>query len=102
MDPAKKPAKNIGSEVLQLSRAVIKKHTLDGDSQFRYHLAQPYRILGQEFVHWNKLALRRKKYSSTLKTPWQVSFSRNMCFEVFDCLEGLVKSRSVPWNILNS
>ena len=32
----------IGSEVLQLSRAVIKRHTLGGDSRFRYHLAQPY------------------------------------------------------------
>ena len=87
---SKKTRENIGSEVLQLSRAVIKKHTLGGDSQFRYHLAQPYRMLGREFVHWNKLALRRMKYSSTLKTPWQVSFSRNMCFEVFHCLKGFV------------
>lgn len=32
----------IGSEVLQLSQAVIKRHTFGGDSRFRYHLAQPY------------------------------------------------------------
>ena len=80
----------IGSEVLQLSRAVIKRHTLGGDSRFRYHLAQPYRMLGREFLHWNKLALRRMKFSSKLKSPWQVSFSRNMVQEVFYCLQGLV------------
>ena len=80
----------IGAEVLQLSRAVIKRHTLGGDSRFRYHLTQPYRMLGREFLHWNKLALRRMKFSSKLKSPWQVSFSRNMVQEVFYSLQGLV------------
>ena len=32
----------IGSEVLQLSRAVVKRHTLGGNFQFQYQLAQPY------------------------------------------------------------
>ena len=80
----------IGSEVLQLSRAIVKRHTLCSDSRFRYHVAQPYRILGREFLHWNKLALRRMKFSSKLKSPWLVLFSRNMVQEVFYCLQGLV------------
>lgn len=80
----------IGPEVLQLSRAVVKRHTLGGNSQFRYHLAQPYRMPGREFLHWNKLVLRRMKYSSRLRSPWQVSFSRNMVQAVFYCLQGLV------------
>ena len=79
----------IGSEVPQLSCAVVERHTLGGDSQFRYHLAQPYRMLGREFLHWNKLVLRRMKSSSKLKNPWQVLFSRNMFQEVFYCLRGL-------------
>ena len=60
----------IGSEVLQLSRAEVKRHTLGGDSRFRYHVAQPYRMLSREFLHWNKLALRRMKFSSKLKSPF--------------------------------
>jgi len=91
----KNPRTDISSEVLQLSRAVIKRHTLGGDSKFRYHLVQPYRMLGREFIHWNKLALRRMKFSSTLRSPWRVSFSRNMGYEVFDCLKGLV----VAWDL---
>lgn len=85
---------DIGSEVLQLSCAVIKRHTLGGDSKFQYHLVHPYQMLGREFIHWNKLALRRMKFSSTLGSPWRVSFSRNMGHEVFDCLKGL----AVAWD----
>ena len=31
----------IGSKLLQLSRAVIKKHTFDGERAYKFHLAQP-------------------------------------------------------------
>ena len=44
-DPNRRSATEIGSEVLQLTRAVIKKHTFPGEKAYKFHLAQPLRIL---------------------------------------------------------
>ena len=34
-------ARDISGDLLQLSRAVVKKHTFPDDKAFKYHLAQP-------------------------------------------------------------
>jgi len=44
-------ATEMGSELLQLSRAVIKKHTFDGERAYKFHLAQPARMLSRRFVY---------------------------------------------------
>ena len=54
-------ATEIGSEVLQLSRAVVKKHTWDSERAFKFHLAQPARILARSVVYWHKKILRKLK-----------------------------------------
>ena len=40
-------ATEIGSEVLELTRAVVKKHTMERNKAFKCHLAQPERMLSQ-------------------------------------------------------
>ena len=52
-------AQEISDELLQLTRAVIKKHTLPGEKAFKYHLSQPARMLSRSVVHCHKIILRR-------------------------------------------
>ena len=82
-------AVQITAEVLQLTRSVLRKHQHGGDA-FRYHLAQPYRMLAREFVHWNRIALRRMKPKCSVRNPWLIIFTRNMPFEIFETLNGLI------------
>ena len=46
-DPNRKSATEIGGEVLNLTRAVIKKHTFPGGKAYKFHLAQPSRMLAR-------------------------------------------------------
>ena len=82
-------AVQITAEVLQLTRAVLRKHQHGGDA-FRYHLAQPYRMLAREFVHRNRNALRRMKPKCSVRNPWLIIFTRNMPFEIFETLKVLI------------
>lgn len=50
-------AMEIGSEVLELTRAVVKKHTLERNKAFKYYLAQPARMLSRTVLHWNQKLL---------------------------------------------
>ena len=88
-------ATEIGSEVLQLSRAVVKKHTWDSERAFKFHLAQPARILARSVVYWHKKILRKLKRKMIASQPWTVTFSWNLPLEVFDCFKVVV---SVPSN----
>ena len=39
---------DIGSELLQLSRAVVKHHTFPEQQRYKYYLAQPSRMLARD------------------------------------------------------
>ena len=41
-------ATEIDSEVLELTQAVVKKHTLESHKAFKYHLAQPANSIAVE------------------------------------------------------
>lgn len=49
----------IDGELMQPSRAVVKKHTLSPMKAYKYHLAQPSRMLSRSVVHWKNTVLRR-------------------------------------------
>ena len=65
-------ATEIGSKLLQLSRAVIKMHTFDGERAYKFHLAQPARMLSRSFTHWHKTILRKLKRKTLVSRPWTV------------------------------
>lgn len=72
-------AQEIGDELLQLTRAVIKKLTLPGEKAFKYHLSQPSRMLSRTMVHWHKIILRRMKcFSSVDSVVYLECFSRSI------------------------
>ena len=54
-------ATEISSKRLQLSRAVIKKHTIDSKRAYKFHLAQSARMLSTSFAYWHKTILRKMK-----------------------------------------
>ena len=77
----------ISDELLQLTRAVIKKHTLPGEKAFKYHLSQPARMLSRTVVHWHKIILRRMKKKTSASRPWTVTFTWNLPQEMFESLK---------------
>ena len=52
-------ATEIGGELLVLTRAVIKKHTFDSERAFKFHLAQPARMLARIVAFWHIRMLRK-------------------------------------------
>ena len=77
----------IGGELLQLTRAVVKKHTLPAERAYKYHLAQPARMLSRCVVGWNKSIVRKLKRKSNGSAPWTVKFRKDMPFEVYECFK---------------
>lgn len=81
-------AGKISGEVMALTRAIVHKHTDEGERAFKYHLAQPYRILCRELKFWTLALKRRMKSKTSSQHPWQIYFTRNLPLEVFDVLQG--------------
>ena len=77
----------IGGELMQLTRAVVKKHTLPPMNAYKYHLAQPSRMLSRSIVHWNNTILRRLRRKPNSSCPWTVKCQRHMPLEVFACFK---------------
>ena len=65
-DPNRKCATEIGEELLNLTRAVIKKHTFPGEKAYKFHLAQPSQMLARTAGYWNKCIKRRMKHPLAL------------------------------------
>ena len=86
----KKLARDIGNDVLQLSRAVVKHHTYPEERRYKYFLAQPSRMLAREMYRWNKSICRLLKRSPSLRTPWEIRIKRNLPLELFDTLKASV------------
>ena len=86
-DPNRTSATEIGSEVLQVARALIKKHTFPGEKAYKFHLAQPSRILARTVGYWNKSIKWKMKCKSSGSHPWTVKFKWNLSVEAFDCLK---------------
>ena len=80
-------ATEIGGELLVLCRAVIKKHTLDSERAFKFHLAQPARMLARIVAFWHIRMVRKMKRKTRASRPWTVNFSWNLALEVFDCFK---------------
>ena len=80
-------ATEISNEILQLSRAVVKKYTLESGRSFKYHLAQPSRMLSRVVVYWHKSVLRKMRRKTCSLRPWTVHFSWNLPLEVFECFK---------------
>jgi hypothetical protein len=85
-------ARNISGDLLQLTRAVIKKHTFPDDKAYKYHLAQPSQMLSRAVVLWNKIILRRMKRKPTGSRPWKVRFTWNLPTEIFNCLKVITQT----------
>ena len=77
----------IGGELLQLTRAVVKKHTLPQERAYKYHLAQPARMLSRSVVSWNKSILRKLRRRPNSSAPWTVKFAKDMPFKVYECFK---------------
>lgn len=77
----------IGGELLQLTRAVVKKHTLPQERAYKYHLAQPARMLSRSVVSWNKSILRKLRRRPNSSAPWTVKFAKDVPFEVYECFK---------------
>lgn len=88
--PDKNLATNIGNEVLQLSRAVVKHHTFPEQQRYKYYLAQPSRMLARDVYRWNKSLCRILKRSPSLRHPWEIRLKRNLPLELFDTLKSSV------------
>ena len=80
----------ISDELLQLTKAVIKKHSLPGEKAFKYHLSQAARMLSWTVVHWHKIILRRMKKKTSASRPWTVTFTWNLPQEMFESLKCFV------------
>ena len=72
-------ASQISNKILQLSRAVVKKHTLDEEKAFKYHLSQ-------------LTIVRRMKRKICSLCPWTVNFSWNFPLEMFECFKSAISS----------
>ena len=83
----------IGSEVLDLTRAVVKKHTLERNKAFQYYLAQPARMLFRTVLQWNKAFLRKMRRKPCTSRPWTILVTWNFPKEVFDCLKVAISSK---------
>ena len=77
----------IGGELLQLTRAVVKKHTLPQERAYKYHLAQPTRMLSRSVVSWNKSILRKLRRRPNSSAPWTVKFAKDVPFKVYECFK---------------
>ena len=85
-------ATEIGSGVLELTRAVVKKHTLERNKAFNYHLAQPARMLSRTVLQWNKAIVRKMRRKPCTSRPWTILLTWNFPKEVFDCLKVAISS----------
>lgn len=89
----RKKATEIKGELLQLTRAVLKKHLIENEEKStKYFLAQPARMLKRELTQWDKICCRRMTKSTSSRNPFKIHFSRNLPFEVFDVLKVLCES----------
>lgn len=78
---------NIGRELLELTRAVVKKHTLPAEKRYKYHLAQPARMLSRSVVLWNKSIVRKLRRKPNGSAPWTVKVTKEMPCEVYECFK---------------
>ena len=85
-------ATEIGSEVLELTRAVVKKHTLEKNKAFKYYLAQPARMLSRTVLQWNKAIVRKMRRKPCTSRPWTILVTWNFPKEVFDCFKVVISS----------
>ena len=83
----RKKATEIKAELLEITRAALKKFTLPKEQQTKYFIAHPSRMLEREMRHWNAIATRRMRQKPNGRNPWKINFSRNLPFEVFELLK---------------
>lgn len=73
--------------MLQVTKAVVKKHTLPQERAYKYHLAQPARMLSRSVVSWNKSILQKLRRRPNSSAPWTVKFAKDVPFEVYECFK---------------
>ena len=83
-------ATDIGNEVLQLSRAVVKHHTFPEQQRYKCYLVQAGRILARDVYRWNKSICRLMKCSPSLQHHWEIRLKRNLPLEPFGTLKSAV------------
>ena len=77
----------IGGELLQLTRAVVKKHMLPQERAYKYHLVQASHMLSRSVVSWNKSILRKLRRKPNGSAPWTVKFAKDVPFKVYECFK---------------
>ena len=79
-------ATKISNEIVQLSRAVVRKYTLESGRSFKYHSAQPSRMLLRMvvLVYWHKSVLRKMRRKTCSLRQWTVHFSWSLPSEIFE------------------
>jgi len=87
--PDKNLATKIGDELLKLSKAVVKHHTLP-EQHYKYYLAQPSRMLAREVYRWNRSLSRMLKRMPSLRNPWGIRKKRSLAMEMFETLKTTV------------
>lgn len=80
-------AGKIGSEILERSRQVIKKHKFTPEDACVFHITELYPIVSRELHRILTIVRRRLKSRTTLSHPWSIRILRNMPTEIFELLK---------------
>ena len=75
----KKLNQEIGRELLE--------HTFAPEKGYKFHLAQPSRMLSRSVVQWNKSIVRKLRRKTNGSAPRTVRLKRHMPLEVFLCFK---------------
>ena len=86
----KKLTQEIGGELIEVTRAVVKKHTFAPEKGYKFHLAQPSRMLSRIIEvsrPMNNSIVRKLRRKANGSAPWTVRLKRHMPLEVFLCFK---------------
>jgi hypothetical protein len=83
---------DIGSNVLEAARNVVKTRMFEPKNALRYRSVKPMNILAREIRRINAMLVRRMKPTPICRSLWNVVFSRYMPKEVFDLLDEYIQA----------
>jgi hypothetical protein len=83
---------DIGSNVLEAARNVVKTRMFEPKNALRYRSVKPMNILAREIRRINAMLVRRMKPTPICRSPWNIVFSRYMPKEVFDLLDEFIQA----------
>ncbi len=83
---------DIGSNVLETARDVVKTRMFEPKNALRYRSVKLMNILAREIRHINTMLVRCMKPTPICRSLWNIVFSRYMPKEVFDLLDEFIQA----------